>query len=258
LKEKREGEKTMPEHERPKGTWIHRAAIRFFTVFLAVLFFWLTGFFLQDIRTARAPDYETFERSYIDAALLQKKTLLDEQIAEISRQSENLAEKQRILGDSSRSLQQTLTQIIELQKQGLQKNAVFNDRQQAAFSDSLNLFLENQRQYQALSRSLAELTGQKQQLATERERIVLEIEKQRKPAREEFERLLARHRYRLALIQLMVLLPVLLAATWLIARKRGSLDFLGEKPDSIEVRHSLLPYCTHCGSKRGMEPDQVH
>ncbi|NLH94699.1 MAG: hypothetical protein GX449_01350 [Synergistaceae bacterium] len=213
----------MGDTERSKGTWIHRFAIRGFTVALAVLFYWLIGFFLQDIRTIEGPAYEKVESSYIDGTLLEKKKLLDRQIAEISRESENLAERQRILGDSARSLQQTLNQILELQKQGLQKNAVFNEKQQAAFSESLNLFLENQRQYQALSRSISELTARKQQLEAERETTSLEIEKQRKPAREEFEKLVKRHRYRLALIQLMVLLPILLAAAWLIARKKGSL-----------------------------------
>lgn len=213
----------MPNPERQKGMWVHRIAIRFLTVCLAVLFFWLIGFFLQDLRTIEGPEYETVERSHVDETLLEKKKLLDGQIAEISRQSAYLAEKQRILGDSTRSLQQTLNQILELQKQGLQKNAVFNEKQQTAFSESLNLFLENQRQYQSLSRSIAEMTGQKQQLEAERDQITQEIEKQRKPAREEFEMLMKRHRYRLALLQLVFLLPLLLAVAWLIARKRGNL-----------------------------------
>ncbi|MFA0888060.1 MAG: hypothetical protein ACC613_03060 [Synergistales bacterium] len=213
----------MPNPEKPKGTWAHRIAIRFFTVALSVLFFWLIGFLLQDIRTIKGPEYKTVEQSHLDARLVEKKTLLDAQIAETSRQAGNLTEKQRIIGDGSRSLQQTLTQIIELQKQGLQKNVAFTERQQAGFSESLNLFLENQRQYQALSQSLSELTERKQLLAAERDRIAGEIEKQRKPAREEFERQLARHRLRLASIQLSVLLPILLIAAWLVAKKRGGL-----------------------------------
>lgn len=213
----------MPNQEKQKGTWAHRTAIRFLTLALAVLFFWLIGFLLQDIRTIKGPEYQDIEKSRVDTSLVEKKALLDTQIAEISRQAEDLAEKQRIIGDSSRSLQQTLTQVIELQKQGLQKNAVFNEKQQAGFSESLNLFLENQRQYQDLSRSLSELIGKKQQLVAERERLALEIEKQRKPAREEFEDQMKRHRLRLAAVQLLVLLPILLLAAGLVVKKRGSL-----------------------------------
>jgi predicted RNA-binding Zn-ribbon protein involved in translation (DUF1610 family) len=213
----------MGNAERAKGTWIHRFAIRFFTIALGVLFFWLLVFFLEDIRTIKGPDYPTIEKAHLDARLLEKQSLLEKQIAGLAGEIENLAEKQRIIGDSSRSLQQTLSQIIELQKQGLQKNIAFTEKQQLNFSDSLNLFLENQKNYQALSQSITEKVSQKQQLAAERETVSREIEGQRRPAREEFERLMVRHRIRLASIQLMILLPILLLAAALIVKKRGSL-----------------------------------
>lgn len=213
----------MKNAERPKGTWGHRFAIRFFTVALAVLFFWLIGFFLEDIRTIPGPDYTTVEKGYLDARLVDKHAALEKQLAELSREIENLTQRQRIVGDSSRSLQQTLSQIIELQKQGLQKNVAFTEKQQANFSDSLNLFLDNQKQYQALSQSLSNAVEKKQLLVEERGKISLEIEGQRQPAREEFEKLLARHRIRLASIQLLVLLPILLLAAALLVKKRESL-----------------------------------
>jgi predicted RNA-binding Zn-ribbon protein involved in translation (DUF1610 family) len=213
----------MGNTERAKGTWLHRFAIRFFTVALAVLFFWLIGFFLEDIRTIKGPDYPTVEKTHLDARLLEKQSLLEKRIAGLTGEIENLAEKQRIIGDSSRSLQQTLSQLIELQKQGLQKNVAFTEKQQLNFSDSLNLFIENQKNYQALSQSITEKVSQKQQLAAERETVSREIEGQRRPAREEFERLMVRHRIRLASIQLVILLPILLLAAALVVKKRGSL-----------------------------------
>lgn len=213
----------MGNTERAKGTWIHRFAIRFFTVALAVLFFWLIGFFLADIRTIKGPDYPTVEKTHLDARLLEKQSHLERQIAWLAGEIENLAEKQRIIGDSSRSLQQTLSQIIELQKQGLQKNVAFTEKQQVNFSDSLNLFLGNQKNYQALSQSITEKISQKQQLTTEREAVSRKIEEQRRPAREEFERLMVRHRIRLASMQLLILLPILLLAAALIVKKPGSL-----------------------------------
>jgi predicted RNA-binding Zn-ribbon protein involved in translation (DUF1610 family) len=213
----------MGNTERAKGTWVHRFAIRFFTVALAVLFFWLIGFFLEDIRTIKGPEYPAVEKTHLDARLLEKQSLLERQIAGLAGEIANLSEKQRIIGDSSRSLQQTLSQIIELQKQGLQKNVAFTEKQQVNFSDSLNLFLENQKNYQTLSQSITEKVSQKQQLAAESEALSREIEAQRRPAREEFERLMVRHRIRLASIQLLVLLPILLIAAALIVKKRGSL-----------------------------------
>ena len=213
----------MENNGKPKGTWINRFAVRFFTVVLAMLFFWLIGFLLQDIRTIKGPDYEDVEKTTLDNRLLEKESLLEKQIGEISRQIDNLTERQRIIGDSSRSLQQTLSQIIELQKQGLQKNVAFTERQQSNFADSLNLFLENQKQYQALSQSISDLVGQKQQLAIERQEVSRQIEEKRKPAREEYERLVERHRLRIASIQLAVLVPILCLAALLVLKKRNSL-----------------------------------
>ena len=39
-----------------KGTWIHRFAIWLFTLALAVLVFWVLGFFVDDIRSVPGPD----------------------------------------------------------------------------------------------------------------------------------------------------------------------------------------------------------
>ena len=70
----------MENNGKPKGTWINRFAVRFFTVVLAVLFFWLIGFLLQDIRTIKGPDYEAVEKTTLDNRLLEKESLLEKQI----------------------------------------------------------------------------------------------------------------------------------------------------------------------------------
>lgn len=95
----------MKTDAKPKGTWIHRFAIRFFTVVLAVLIFWTLGFFVEDIRSIRGPDYAAIEEKYLDKNLVAKRDSLEKQIAELTRQIENETEKQRIVGDSSRNLQ---------------------------------------------------------------------------------------------------------------------------------------------------------
>ena len=145
-----------------KGMWVHRLAIRLFTVVLAVLFFWLLRFLVQDIQTIPGPDFASIEAKYVHQDLLEKQAALDKQIADLTRQIENQKEKQRVVGDSSRNLQQTINQLLELQKLGIQKNLPFSDTDQANFTSSLNLFLENQRKYQELSQTESEMLDQKQ------------------------------------------------------------------------------------------------
>ena len=208
-----------------KGTWIHRFAIRLFTLALAVLVYWVLGFFVGDIRSIRGPDYGVIEMRHLDRNLVEKRENLEKQIAELTRQIANQTEKQRIVGDSSRNLQQTISQLIELQKLGLQKSIAFSATEQANFTGSLNLFLDNQRKYQELSQTVSDMLDRKQGLVRDKELAELELERQRKPARAEFNALSEKHRLKLAFLQLAILLPILVLASVAVIKKRSSIYF---------------------------------
>jgi predicted RNA-binding Zn-ribbon protein involved in translation (DUF1610 family) len=210
---------------KPQGTWVHRLAIRLFTLAFAVLIFWVLGFLVDDVRGLRGPDYAEIEKRHVSQELVAKQADLEKRIAEATRQIENQTEKQRVVGDSSRNLQQTINQLIELQRLGLEKSIASSAAEQANFTSSLNLFLENQKRYQGLSQTVADMVEQKQSLVREKDETAQTIEQQRKPAQEEFSRLSQRHRLRLAFLQLAVLLPILAVAAVAIARKRASIYF---------------------------------
>lgn len=215
----------MKSESKSKGTWIHRFAIRLFTCVLAVLIFWILGFFVDDIRSVRGPDYHAIEQKHLDKDLVAKHVALEKQIGELTRQVENQTERQRVVGDSSRNLQQTIGQLIELQKLGMQKSVVFSDAEQANFTSSLNLFLDNQKKYQELSQTVSEMLEQKQGLVRDKEQAEQEIERQRQPARAEFNILSRKHRMKLAFFQLAILLPILGVAAGVIIKLRASIYF---------------------------------
>lgn len=219
----REGAENMKT--RSRGTWVHRLAIRIFTLILAILIFWILGFFVEDIQSIQGPDYRSIETKHLDGKWVAKQAALEKQIVELARQIENQTEKQRVVGDSSRNLQQTLNQLLELQKIGLQNSVAFSDTEQANFSGSLNLFLDNQRKYQELSQTVSDRLDQKQSLVREKEQADQEIEKQRQPAMDEFNRLSKKHRLKLAFLQLAILLPILLIAARIILRRHSSIYF---------------------------------
>jgi len=192
---------------------------------LAVLVFWVLGFLVEDIQSIRGPDYSAIERKHLDKELVAKQAALEKQIAGLTHLIANQNEKQRVVGDSSRNLQQTINQLLELQKIGMQKSIAFSGPEQANFTSSLNLFLDNQKKYQELSQTVSEMLERKQGLVREQEQIGQEIERQRQPAREEFNNLSRRHRLKLACLQLAILLPILVAAAAVIIRKRSSIYF---------------------------------
>ncbi len=213
----------MPTNPKSKGTWIHRFAIRLFTLVLAVLIFWVLGFFVDDIRSIPGPDYDSIEQNHLNKDLVSQRISLDTQIAALTRQILNQTEKQRVVGDSSRNLQQTINQLIDLQKLGLQKGIAFSETEQANFTSSLNIFLDNQKKYQELNQTVSDMLERKQALVLESEQAEQKLETQRQPARDEFNRLSERHRLELAFFQLAVLLPMLIAAAVVVIKKRSSI-----------------------------------
>jgi len=208
-----------------KGTWGIRVLIRLFTVALAVLVFWLLGFLVEDIESIRGPDYTEIERTYIDQALVQEREHVGKQITEFEREIGNKQGQQRIVADSSQSLQRTISQLIELRTLSAQKEVSLPESEKANLSTSLTHFLASQKNYQELNQNVADLTAKKQLLDDEKRQIEQQIEEQKEPAQREFEKLSEGHRFRLAFYQLLILVPLLLAAGFLLIRKRGSIYF---------------------------------
>ncbi len=218
-------ESALKTNTKPKGTWLQRFAVRFFTVVLTLLIFWVLGFLVEDIQAIRGPDYTTIEKKYLNKELISEQEALRKQVADLTRQIENQTEKQRIVRDSSQNLQQTINQLLELQRLSIQKGITFSNTEQANFTSSLDLFLENQREYQELSQTVSNMLEQKQELSQNKDQIEREIERQRQPARDEFNTLRQKHRLKLALLQLAILLPILIVAAFLVVKKRSSIYF---------------------------------
>ena len=215
----------MRERQKPKGSWSNRLAIRFLAVILGVLVFWFLGFLVEDIKSIRGPRYDEVEKRHVEQSLFKRKGTLDKQITDLDRKISNQTEEQRIVGDSSKNLQLTINQLLDLQKLSIQKNLSLSESEQGNLTTSLNSFLENQKKYQKLSASISELTGQKNVLEDERRTIDQQIRQQQRPAQKEFSKLNSRHRLKLAFFQLLILVPILLIAAFLIIKKRSSIYF---------------------------------
>lgn len=215
----------MTVEAKSKGTWFHRFAIRAFTVILALLFYWLLGFLVQDIESIPGPEYSNVEKQYISEELFNKRRDLNKKISELTHQIDNQTEKQRNISDSSSSLQQTMNQLLELKKVGLEKGVQLSDAEQANFGTTLNLFLENQKSYQDINQTISNLVDKKQQLTGESNQTKIEFAEQSKIAQDAYDKLLDRHKLDLAFYQLAILLPILLAAIFLAIKMRSSIYF---------------------------------
>lgn len=214
----------MNEHK-ARGTWGVRMLVRFFTLVLAVLIYWLLGFFVKDIKTIPGPDFAAIEKAHLDAALLGKASRTDKAIQDLDRTIAGKQEQLRLAGDNSQNLQRTLTQLAELQRLSLEKGGALSDAERENLSTSMKSFLDSQKSCEELNRAIAALVAEKATLAEEKVRLGQELDRQRSPAREEYNRKNQTHRLRLAFYQLLILVPLLVAAGYLLVARRGSLYF---------------------------------
>lgn len=215
----------MNNQQKPKGPWIHRFSIRLFTVILAVLIYWVLGFLVNDIASIKGPQYNEIEKNHVDQQLISKQKELSTDIFDIDRSINNKRDEMKIVSDSSRNLQETINQLIELQKLTIQKSLSLPKNEQVTLSESLSHFLESQKKYQSDNTELSLLTETKRKLEAEKIAIDKQLEQQRGPARAEYQKLSEKHNMRIAFFQLLILIPLMVIGALLIVKKRSSIYF---------------------------------
>lgn len=209
----------------PKGPWIHRFSIWSFTLLFSLLIYWLLGFLVEDIKNIEGPDYGEIEARYVDQNLIDRRSNLQSQIQDLNRSITNQQEALKITSDTSRNLQTTINQLIDLQKLSLEKAVELPESEQANLSESLTHFLESQKKYQEGSAQLADLAEQKRSLEEESVTLDKSIQEQRIPASREYQQLNKKHNLKLAAYQLAILIPLLGLGAWMFIKKRGSIYF---------------------------------
>jgi predicted RNA-binding Zn-ribbon protein involved in translation (DUF1610 family) len=211
----------MSENKKLKGTFVQRFFIILLSLVLGVLLFWLLGFVTDEIGSLRGPDFSKVRAKYVDKALMNQQKALKDGLDAIKEDVRNQTEQQGILKDSTNNLQNTINQLLSIQKQSIEKNLVFPEENQQTLIESQSIFLENQRQYQALNQKIAELTKQQRLQEKELAGVSNEIKEQERAADEEYRKLMNRHRLKVAALKLAVLVPIFLISAWLFIKKRS-------------------------------------
>lgn len=210
---------------KPKGTWVHRFLVNLLTVVLAVLVFWVLGFLVEDIESIPGPRYETIEAQFADPGLAARDKALAAEMESLDRAISAQRDAMQILKDGSDNLQNTINQLIELQKLSVQKDVPLAAAERENLSESLARFLRSQEEYQARNAEFSALAERRRTLEAERVELDKAIKEKFEPIGREYRRQREKHDLYLAGLQLLVLLPFLAAGAYLIVRKRESLYF---------------------------------
>lgn len=234
----------MSENKKLKGPWVQHLGIIFLSLILGVLLFWLLGFLTKDIGSLRGPDFSKVQADYIDAEPVGKQNSLKENLDVIENNIRNKREQQAILKDSTNSLQNTINQLLSIQKQNIERNLTLSDEQQQRLVESQALFLENQKQYLALNTEIAGLTSQQHQLERELASVSGQINKQRTSARNEYNKIMSKHRLKVAALKLAVIVPIFLISAWFFIKKRSGLfgPIIYATFIAVFIRISLVVY----------------
>ncbi|MCL4524093.1 MAG: hypothetical protein M1453_07230 [Acidobacteria bacterium] len=212
----------MTDIRKQEGPRLHRALVIVFSCTLCVLLYWFLGFVMDDIRTLPGPEYLEVERRYLDPVVMQEAARLDQQLWQNNEQASDVREKQAVLMEGTRTSQETLKQLLEMQRVGLQKGVTPTEGEQKAFTESQRLFLSNQRQFQAYTEELARLREQEKVLQAKRNEAARKLAKNQENARREHAKLIRYHDWLQAALKLLVLIPLLLIVAYFFQTKRAS------------------------------------
>lgn len=207
----------------PKGPWIQRFGIVVFTILAGLLFFWLLGFIVDDIGALEGPRLEDVEKRVLDPKLVAAGEALEKKSEALTAEIEALKGRQALLRDSTNSSQQTMNQLLDIQKQQMEKRVAPSAAEQSALAQSENLFLANQARYQALNEEIARRTEEQRALEAPKHDLATRLSAQHEKAQQEYEQLNRRHRLRIAALQLLFLVPILIVAAWLLLKWRTTL-----------------------------------
>ncbi len=211
------------ETKKHKGHFLHRFLIGFFSILLGILVYWLLGFLLGDVETEPAVYYEQIEEEVLGKEKLDKAKEIQQQISEIDLNIRNKQHNQSTLQTSTGSSQQTMNQLLELQKLNLQKGIEISETEKKSFLESQKIFLENQNKYQDLNSEITKLNIEKQSLEASANKLQLEFNNAKPQIRKKFNSIVEAHRLKIAGIKIAILLPFLLLALFLFLKKRNTI-----------------------------------
>ena len=143
-----------------KGPWSHWFLVQLFTVILMVLIYWLLGFVLQDIGTWPGPDLAEMEERLLDPRLVERAEEIDRQMEETRREITEAENRRQLLKDSIDGAQRTVDQLLEIQRLRLEKSSQQSTQEHSVMTENIELFLANQRQYQAYNDQISQLNEQ--------------------------------------------------------------------------------------------------
>jgi len=206
-----------------RAPFLLRALILVLSFAAGLLALWLLGFVLADIGKVQRPDFAAFEAEAVDAEAIDRERALTQELDGVQVDLARQREVQGGLRDSIDNARGTLDQMLAIRRLALEKGVDWQEAEGAALTSAQQRFLASQDQLDASLERTAELETRRHELKADLAAASAALEEQRQPARAAWQDAIRGREYRVAAYKLAFLLPVFLAAAWLVAKRRRSL-----------------------------------
>jgi hypothetical protein len=212
----------METQRKAKGSWGVRFFIAVLGVVLGVLFFWLLTFVEGDIGTMQGPDWNAVRSMYVTPEQDTRQTALAKDVAGLERRILTQTEQQQMLSSSTDGQQNTINQLLSIQRQIIEKGQEIPAASVNTLQESQAAFLENQQKFQQYNREITELRQRQREQEEALADVSEAIRQQEEQASLEFNALLNRHKLKAAVLKLAFLVPVFLAVSFFFMKFRTS------------------------------------
>lgn len=211
----------METKRKAKGSWGVRFFIAVLGIVLGVLLFGVLSFIEGDVGKIPGPDRDAVRREYISQELDDQKETLEKDIKRLDRKIKSLNEQLSNLKNSTRSYQNTINQLLPIQKQSFEQDIPFPPESYQTLSSAQAAFLDNQKLDQALNKQVDETTLTRQDKQAELNDLNEKIKPLDEDFREEWDRRDQAHNWKVAAIKLAVLIPIFILASIIFMKYRS-------------------------------------
>lgn len=204
-----------------RGPIGHRFLVLLFSVGVSILAFWLLGYVLRDIDQIDGPSYQNMVTEALPPSLVEQQKQLAEQRQENQIRKKEVEKRRDLLRHAVENSQQTINQLLELQRLSLEKEAQLSDDQQNALAENLQSFLDRQQQSQTLSEELVGLETAAQAIEEQFRDLTRQLQTAKEPLDQQYQIAQQAHQWRLAAWKLGLLLPFVVIAGGLFFKLAG-------------------------------------
>lgn len=201
----------MPSaHPSRRGPVGHRFLVLVFSLGVSILAFWLLGYVLRDIDRIPGPSYETMVTESLPTELVDQQQLLAAQRQENDIRNKEVSKRRDLLRQAVENSQQTIGQLLELQRLSIEKDASLSEDQQTALAENLQSFLDRQQQSQTLSEELVGLETTSQTIEEQSRTLTQKLRIAKIPLDDKYDVAQQAYQWKLAAMKLGLLLPLVL------------------------------------------------